>query len=65
MAAIEGLSPAYRQTVALRLQGDLNYEQIAGELNVSVGTVKSRLHYAVRALRAARDAAERIDGGER
>ena len=51
MAAVEGLSPAHRQTVTLRLQGELNYEQIAGELNVSVGTAKSRIFYGLRALR--------------
>jgi RNA polymerase sigma-70 factor (ECF subfamily) len=49
--AIEGLSPPLRETLELRLRDDLSYEEIAGVLGIPVGTVRSRLHHAVRRLR--------------
>ena len=35
----------------LRLRDDLTYHEIAEVLNIPVGTVRSRLHYAIRRLR--------------
>jgi RNA polymerase sigma-70 factor (ECF subfamily) len=63
--AVAALEPDQRIAVVLHFYLQLSAEQIAERTRTRVGTVKSRLHYAVRALRAARDAAERIDGGER
>jgi len=51
-AAVARLEPEQRIVIALRFWRDLSIEQVAGVLDVPVGTVKSRLHYALRALRA-------------
>ena len=50
-SAIERLSPPLRSTLDLRLRHDLSYEEIAALLRIPVGTVRSRLHHAVRRLR--------------
>nr|WP_228456001.1 sigma-70 family RNA polymerase sigma factor [Streptomyces durbertensis] len=50
--ALERLPDVQRQVVVLRFHADLSVRQIAGELGVPEGTVKSRLHAAVRSLRA-------------
>jgi RNA polymerase sigma-70 factor (ECF subfamily) len=50
-AAVAGLSSDQRIVIALRYWQDLTLEQVAERLNLPVGTVKSRLHYALRALR--------------
>jgi RNA polymerase sigma-70 factor, ECF subfamily len=39
--------------VILRFWADLTVEEIADRVGVPTGTVKSRLHYSMRALRAA------------
>lgn len=57
--ALGGLSPDHRVVVAMRFFLDLPVDEIARRLNTRPGTVKSRLHYALRLLRAAYDAAER------
>lgn len=49
--AIERLSPKYRSVLVLREFEDLDYEQIASALDISVGTVKSRLNRAREKLR--------------
>jgi RNA polymerase sigma-70 factor, ECF subfamily len=49
--AIGGLNPASRQVLELRVQRELSYEQMAAALDVPIGTVRSRLHHAVRQLR--------------
>lgn len=51
--AIAKLEPAFREVVELRLQSELSYEEIAAVLDVPVGTVRSRLHHAVKHLRQA------------
>lgn len=51
--AIAGLSADHRVALALRFYRDLTVEEIARRTGVPVGTVKSRLHHAVAALRAA------------
>jgi RNA polymerase sigma-70 factor (ECF subfamily) len=57
--AIAGLSPDHRVVVALRYYRDLTVDDIAVRLGVPRGTVQSRLHYALKRLHAAIDAADR------
>jgi RNA polymerase sigma-70 factor (ECF subfamily) len=54
--AIRTLSADHREAVVLRYFEDLTVDQIAARIGVGAGTVKSRLHYALRDLRAAVDA---------
>ncbi|MEW6251161.1 MAG: sigma-70 family RNA polymerase sigma factor [Planctomycetota bacterium] len=49
--AIAGLPDSLRETLELRLREELSYEEIATVLGIPVGTVRSRLHNAVRLLR--------------
>ena len=49
-AAVDKLSPDLRITVVLRYTEGLSYEEIAGVLNCSTGTVASRLNRAHKAL---------------
>jgi RNA polymerase sigma factor (sigma-70 family) len=51
-AAIAALPEAHRETLLLKLQQELSYEEIAHVLDLPVGTVRSRLHHAVNQLRA-------------
>jgi RNA polymerase sigma-70 factor (ECF subfamily) len=53
------LSVEHRAVVVLHTYLDLSIDEIADALGVPAGTIRSRLHYAVRALRAALDADER------
>lgn len=48
--ALERLSPEQRVVVVLRYWRDMPLEQIATRLELPLGTVKSRLHYALRLL---------------
>jgi RNA polymerase sigma-70 factor (ECF subfamily) len=50
-AALEQLNPIFRDAVVLRDIMDLSYEEIAKTLNVSMGTVKSRILRGREALR--------------
>jgi RNA polymerase sigma-70 factor (ECF subfamily) len=52
------LAPDQRVVLALRFYRDLSIDQIAARLGVRPGTVKSRLHRALRELRAALDQAD-------
>ena len=56
--ALARLSPDHRVVVALRYDRDLAADEIARRLDIPVGTVHSRLHYALRKLH------EVIDGFE-
>jgi RNA polymerase sigma-70 factor (ECF subfamily) len=56
--AIEALPPPMREVVQLRLREDLSYAEIAQVLEIPIGTVRSRLHNAVRQLRQAMDVDE-------
>jgi len=49
--AIAKLPEEMRETLELRLADDLSYEEIAAVLEVPLGTVRSRLHNAVKKLR--------------
>jgi RNA polymerase sigma-70 factor (ECF subfamily) len=52
-AGLRTLSPEHREVVILRFYFDLTIEQIAARTGAGTGTVKSRLHYALRYLRSA------------
>ena len=52
-AVLEDLSPAWRATFILRTRSGLSYQQIADEMNCSIGTVMSRLHRVRTALKDA------------
>jgi RNA polymerase sigma-70 factor, ECF subfamily len=54
--ALARLSPDHQTVLVLRFYLDLPVEQIAQRLGKRPGTVKSRLHNAMRSLRAAYDA---------
>ncbi|RPJ18538.1 MAG: sigma-70 family RNA polymerase sigma factor [Chloroflexi bacterium] len=49
--AIDGLDENYRLLVSLRYQNELSYEEIAGMLNLPLGTVKTGLFRAKEQLR--------------
>lgn len=59
LRAMSRLSPDHRIVVVLRFFEDLSVDDIARQVGQKPGTVKSRLHYALSALRAAYDAIER------
>jgi RNA polymerase sigma-70 factor (ECF subfamily) len=50
-AALNRLAPEHREVLLLRFVESMNYQQIASALGCDLGTVRSRLHYAKRALR--------------
>jgi RNA polymerase sigma-70 factor (ECF subfamily) len=45
-AAVDSLSPKYKAVFVLRIYEEMSYEEIAGNLGLSVGTVMSRLFRA-------------------
>jgi RNA polymerase sigma factor (sigma-70 family) len=61
--AFRTLSPEHRAVLVLHFYLDLPPTEIAGRLNLPAGTARSRLHYALSALRGALEAQER--GGRR
>jgi RNA polymerase sigma-70 factor (ECF subfamily) len=60
-AALDELAPEHCEVLVLRFLEDMTYEDIAAVTGCPVGTVRSRLHYAKRALRSS---LERISGHE-
>lgn len=56
--AFARLSPDQRIIVVLRFWRDLSVGEIAERLGIPAGTVKSRLHYALKSLRAAIELSE-------
>jgi RNA polymerase sigma-70 factor (ECF subfamily) len=50
-AAFDRLDSDHRIVVLLRFWQDLSLDEMADRLDIPVGTVKSRLHYALRTLR--------------
>lgn len=59
--ALGRLTPDHRVVVVLRYLLDMPIDAIAERTGTPGGTVKSRLHHALRELRAAYDAAARGD----
>lgn len=59
--ALAGLNPSFRAVVVLRDVEDMSYEEIAEVLQISLGTVKSRILRGREALR--RVLAERLESG--
>ena len=51
--AMATLDEKYAQVLLMRTERELSYDEIAEELNISVGTVKSRLSRAREQLREA------------
>ena len=62
--AFRHLPADQRAVLVYRFYLDLPVERIADELGIPAGTVKSRLHYALTAMRAAIDADTRPSSGE-
>ena len=56
--AIAALSPDHQVVVAFRFYRDLTIDDIAARLGIPSGTVQSRLHYALKRLHEAIDAAD-------
>jgi RNA polymerase sigma-70 factor (ECF subfamily) len=52
-AALNELAPEHREVLVLRFLESMTYEEIARVTSCPVGTVRSRIHYAKRALRGA------------
>lgn len=50
-AAMAQLPHDQHEVLRLRLDAEFSYEEIASVLNIPVGTVRSRLHHAIRKLR--------------
>ncbi len=59
LRALERLEPQQRELLALRIDAELSYEQIAALLHIRVGTVKSRLSRARDKLRLLTDGSEK------
>ena len=62
--ALAGLSADHRIVIVLRYYLDLPLEVIAERTGAPLGTVKSRLHHALRAVRAVYEAQGRASEGE-
>lgn len=50
-AALDSLEPEHREVLLLRFIEEMSYEDIARVIDCPIGTIRSRLHYAKRALR--------------
>jgi RNA polymerase sigma-70 factor (ECF subfamily) len=48
--ALDALPPHHRDVLALRYLERMSYKDIADALGCSLGTVKSRIHYALRSI---------------
>jgi RNA polymerase sigma-70 factor (ECF subfamily) len=51
-AALASMAEPHREVLLLRFVDDLSLQEISDSLGVPLGTVKSRLHHAIAALRA-------------
>ena len=50
---LDALSPEHREVLVLCFFEEMSYEEIARVTNTTLGTVRSRIHYAKRALKTA------------
>jgi len=48
---LQRLRPGHKEVLMLRFLEQMSYEQIAQVVNCTIGTVRSRIHYAKRALK--------------
>lgn len=48
---LDALSPEHREALLLRFFEDMSYDEVARITGISVGTVRSRIHYAKQALK--------------
>ena len=62
--AIRRLSVDHRTVLVLHHYADMSLERVAHVLDIPIGTVNSRLHHAMRAMRAALDADARPAAAE-
>jgi RNA polymerase sigma-70 factor (ECF subfamily) len=53
VAALRGISAEHREVIVKAYYGRLTIGELAADLGIPAGTVKSRLHYGLRALRLA------------
>jgi RNA polymerase sigma-70 factor, ECF subfamily len=51
LRAITDLPPAFREVITLRFEEEMKLEEIADTLSMPMGTVKTRLHRALKALK--------------
>ena len=51
MKALSSLDTKHRSVLVLRFFNELSYDEIASVVGISLGTVKSRIHYALKTLR--------------
>jgi RNA polymerase sigma-70 factor (ECF subfamily) len=51
MKALGSLDTKHRSVLVLRFFNELSYDEIASVVGISLGTVKSRIHYALKTLR--------------
>ena len=59
---LSGLSDPHREILLMRFVDDMTHPDIAAALDVPLGTVKSRLHHALLAIRQSPAPRERLDG---
>ena len=59
---LSGLPPKHQSVIVLYYLHGLSLQETASFLNVRLGTVKSRLHYALRSLRSELEADRRFGG---
>lgn len=50
-SAIESLSEKHRTVILMHVYKDMEYAEMAKQLGCSVGTIKSRMHYAIKTLK--------------
>jgi RNA polymerase sigma-70 factor, ECF subfamily len=50
-ASVDAISPEHREVLVLCFLEEMTYEEIAGVTGSTLGTVRSRIHYAKRALK--------------
>lgn len=61
-AALKELSTEHREVLALRFLEEMSYSDIADVTGLPVGTVRSRLHFAKKALRIILETEMQNDG---
>ena len=60
--ALASLSEDHREILLMRFVDDMTQPEIASALNIPLGTVKSRLHHAVLAVKQSPEAIDRLEG---